>query len=170
MHSDWSLVLIFSFICIHCCLYLLWRIPAYLENRARKNINWESIPFYWTGDIADIPVFTLVSIAFALAIQHLSLISLPISILGALMVMGGLHWYWVRLAKQVTHPQQVYLPNGSTTIAGKLHLLYVWYASFITIALLLNIAAVPESAIIFLVSGYLLYGLAVILDYKRGII
>jgi len=145
----------------------MWRVRGWYEMRQRT--DGLRPKFYWTGDVGDVVGFTLIMVAWHWTVDlQLLLISAVPAALGTLC----LHRMWQTTARVRGDIVSMYLPDGSITFGGGLHLVYVLFvvAVLCSLAWQLVTLQLTQTQIILLVGGSAIYLLTVAIDKYRGII
>lgn len=151
----------------HITLYLAWKMTAMEEKNSRPDGN--RIPVYATGGLGNLVGFSLMTTGVGLVGGVALLDWMLLGLFGvAALVTLGLHYYWKRTARGVT--TSLYLPNGNVTLAGGLHLLYVFFITLMVLHFFTTISMADTLSLSLFCFGASLYGLAVVIDKQRGVI
>lgn len=108
---------------VHIILYLAWKMTAMDEKSSRADGH--KIPTYATGGLGNLIGFSLMTTGVGIV----GIATQPeATLIGAIVIAGlvtyGLHYYWKQGVRGIT--TSLYLPDGTATLAGLLHLLYVF--------------------------------------------
>lgn len=150
---------------IHLALWSLWKLIAERERKTRR--NGRRIPRYMSSDVGNPIGFSLVAYAYGLLSQPTSLVVMTVAVI-ALCVTYMLDSAWKRDAQGVT--VGLYLQSGHSTLAGKFHLVYVWFVLLVGGVLLLSLTQATLYTQLTFLAGICIYGGAVALDRWRGVI
>lgn len=153
----------------HIVLYLAWKMTAIEEKQARK--DGKKIPIYATGGLGNLIGFSLVTVGVAMLDPLPSSMLIVSACIFSSVATIALHYYWKITARGKT--VSLYLPDGSATVAGLLHLPYVLFiATVISTFLFHSILTMTLEFLpsISVVIGLSMYGIAIIIDKKRKVI
>lgn len=152
---------------VHIILYLAWKMTAMDEKSSRADGH--KIPTYATGGLGNLIGFSLMTTGVGIV----GIATQPeATLIGAIVIAGlvtyGLHYYWKQGVRGIT--TSLYLPDGTATLAGLLHLLYVFFIALMVLLFLTAITTANAVSLGLFFTGVALYGLAVAIDKKRGVI
>lgn len=160
-----------TWIISHLILWLLWKIPAWMEQYSR--VGRRNIPLYFTGDIANPIAFSLLVYAWQLSINWLFT---GLAAIASVLIVRWLHCYWSRYALESESPVSLYKTDGTMTLSGLVHLVYVWVVLSVTLSYITRalhrvheqVDNIPGLSIFTI--GIAAYALAVIIDRRRGLV
>lgn len=155
------------FLITHVILYLAWKMTALDEKNSRS--DGRQIPTYATGGLGNLIGFSLLTVGVSYNVEtffrHPWLFYFAIA---ALVTTVLLHVYWQHSVQNTT--ASLYMPDGTTTLAGWLHLVYVLFIAFMSFLFLAHISSVSVLELSLALGGMALYVCAVMIDRYRGVI